>query len=392
VRGTSGLLRLRLKQMVAGRLPWLVPIHVALVAAVILLAPAPTAEGRVRLALGAAIGLSGLVAAVAAVAFGARLLPDDRESRRLRRLMALPASRTALAVSSVVASMVAALLLALTLAAAALPVLLATGGADARRLVLRSTTRLPSDAIHALGERREVNGRVWIFGRNPGIRFEVAVPASARSAGDLHGRIEVARRVDVRGRMRDRIRVGVRVEGAEEVVVPLGPDQPIPVRVSGEAAADGRVSVTLRRLDADYVLGVRPDSLVLDGPSRSFLPEYALAALGAGIVAALLAAAGTAVSTVATAGVGMASALLLGLLGSVRQVLATAAEALRTGAGHHHGPAPEPTWFDRFSAAVADAVATMAPDLETIGLGAALRAGDTADPAAIGAAMLAAGP
>jgi hypothetical protein len=34
----------------------------------------------------------------------------------------------------------------------------------------------------------------------------------------------------------------------------------------------------------------------------------------------------------------------------------------------------------------------MAPDLETIGLGAALRAGDTADPAAIGAAMLAAGP
>jgi hypothetical protein len=381
VKGLLPLLGLRLKQAWAGRLPFLILVQLALVGGLIVLAPSVTPEARLRLIVGGSIAIAGLIATVGGVAFGASLLPDERETRRIHRLLAAPVGRAPLAVSTLLSGMLTAFGLAVALALTSLPLLYVAGTADTRREVLRSTLRLPAASVEAAGESSLEDDMLWIFGKNPGVRFEIPLDPDDLDPGDVHGRIEVVRKLDVNGTLTDVVPLEVRVEGTSDTrTVEIGPDEPVHFTVPADIARSGTIRVVLSRPEGPeqpYAFGVTPASLVVNGRTRSFVPEYALAATGAGLVAALLTAFGVALSSIATTGVAVAGALAIGLIGSMRGFLSAAAENLGHGAHQHGGPPAVPTALDRIAAWIVDSLASLSPDVSALALGGPLRDGST---------------
>jgi hypothetical protein len=206
------------------------------------------------------------------------------------------------------------------------------------------------------------------------VTWTVPIDPDDLRPGDIPGEIRLRRRLDLRGEPKDRVPVGVRVEGEPESVVRLGPDGLVPLVVPAARARSGEIRVTLRRLDENYALGVTRDSLRLHGRRRTFLPEFALAAAGSGLVAALLAAIAFAISTVASAGVATAAALAVGLVGLLRGFLIEAARSLlsETGLFAHS----EPNLLDRIAAGLVGHVAAISPDVRAISLSGPLDRGE----------------
>jgi len=375
VKTTLALLRLRLAQARAGRLPWLAAVHLGLVAVVLALASAPTPEGRLRVALALSLALAALIATVGSVAFAASIIPDERESRRIHRVLSAPVSRPALALATFASSAILGLALAFGLTVLSLPLIALAGDSDSRDSVFRSTLHLRADSFESHGVVREVDGLRFLHRQNPLAQWSVVFDPDDLAEGDVRGEITLARMPAPGGDLKEIVPVEVTVLGQAPRIVRIGTDHAVPVTVPADVARSGPVRVQLRHLDPALILGVNRESLRFDGRHRFFAPEFALAALGSGLIAALLAVIAVAVSTVASAGVSTAAALAIGVMGTLRGFLGAAAEGLLTGTDIGHGPPVEPSALERLAAMIVQGLVAVAPDLDAMSLATPLRAG-----------------
>jgi len=372
VRVFGALLLLRLRQARAGRYGWLAPVQIAALVLVAVAGPAPTAADRLRLVVWSAIASTALLSLVGAVSFAARALPSDRESRRILGLLAAPVPRVTLAASAVAGSALFALGLAVFLSAAAAPVVWLAGDGAARDEVLGAASRVTATA----------------FAREEGAaRWEVAIDAAdlPEHDGDLKGRIDARRLATGEdAELRWTSHVVVEVEGGERRRVTLAPGDPVRFSTPVDLARRGPLVVWLRPEGDDFAYAVDAGSLQIEGRRRDAFPEYALAAFGAGLAAAVVASIAAAFGTFVSAPVGGGVAICAALVAWLRSFLGEAIVELANPPSRHAGP----TRLEELAADGIETLLFLLPDLGRYeALGEPLRSGWTATAAPLGVAV-----
>jgi len=341
------LLTLRLRQASAGRVAWLAPFQIVALILIAVAGPAPTAADRLRLVVWASIASTALLSVFGAVTFAARTLPGDREGRQILTILAAPVSRTALAASTVVGSAALALGLAVFLSAVSAPVVWMAGDEAAREEVLSSASRIEATSFEETDDKKTV-------------RWDISIDPSQLpdDATELRGRIDARRRPAREDSLRWKSRVLVEVEGGAKQRVSIAPREAVGFVVPIEIARTGRVIVRLSPIGDDFIYDVARSSVEIEGRRRSAFPEYALAAMGAGLAAAVIAAIAAAFSVFVSAPVGGGAALCIALVSWLRGFLGEAIIELR-----NVGPRDaDPSWLQNHAAAVINALLSVVPD------------------------------
>jgi hypothetical protein len=351
VRALLAIADLRLREVAAARLAWLVAFAFALGWAAARWARGPDLEASAALAdrvcLWTAFGVAGLVAAI----LPALGLPGDVRTGAAQSLLAAPASRFAVVAGGVAGYALSATLLFAGMAGASTLGMQAAGLGTAERGPLR---------VDVVAEAAEADdtGTAMIDAAQPEAAFLFRVPRGLRD-GDA-----VRVRFDPRGRIEDRHDrategvVTVRAAGAREgaaSTVRFKAGAEFAATVAAEGLMAGEVAeVTFRRTSGGWKLVFPLGSVRVGCAPRLCAAGIAAAALCAAPLLLLLAAVGSfgasrfgAPTAVAFAGFVFLLVAARGLvvegaqhvLVLARQQSAHAGESADEHAGHAHGPA-----------------------------------------------------
>jgi len=387
VTGVLPVAALRLREALAGRILFLLPLHFLLALAAASAVPGPTPEARGEAADAAALALAAVLGLAAAAVLGAGPLADERLRPRGGVVLASPAGPAARVLGTALGTGGALLLLVGALLASALAAvdLGSEGPPRAPRGLWRAASLdggVPDDREPGLS---------WLTAAAPEatVRFDAPAPADAWLEVEARPRLGGAgmpglkrasfRFPDAPGAGAARDAAGL--QGALRVPVPAGAR---------------RVVVARERDNLD--LGLRTAGVRLDvGPRpRALARALHAAALGAGLLAAMAAA--IALSTVAGAGVAAAGSLSLALLSLFRATFADAAGMLAHAgameraieAAHGaHGHGAELTGTPPALAPLFRALSALLPDGTRFDLGGAVAGGEVPDPGDAGTAVLA---
>lgn len=322
---------LRLREALAGRTLWLVPIHFAVALPLAASIPGRTPEDRAHAADAAALALAAVLGLVAAAVIGGTPLPGERERPRGALLLASGAGPGTRSLGAALGAGAALLLLLAGLLASALAAAeLGAGAPPLPRVRVR-----PSALVGGAPDPRHA-GAVWLTERAPRttLRFEDPPAGPSRLTMEARPRLSAGARPE--GAKSLRVRVpGPGGERAEVLQASL--DGAFTVLLPG-----GTRALTVERPPGAYDLGLRPEGCWQDGGERPRALARALhaAALAGGLLAVLAAA--LALSTVAGSGVAAAGAGCLALLALSRGTFEDGARTLEARLALHPLPAGHP--------------------------------------------------
>lgn len=383
----------RLREAIAGRMFWLLPIHFLLAFAAARAMPGPTPEARIEAADTTALAMAAALGLVAAASMGAAPLADERLRPRGALLLGAPISPGTRVLGTFLGTGAALLLLTVALGASAM----AAVDVGAGRRTLHSLAYLRASRIVGEPDPKEP-GLVWTPDGTPVVQLQfprrlqkgdrLVVEARVRlvPGGNAPGmKAAVWRFAD--GRIQD----GTLTKASEDVVRTRAALH-APFRLEVPVDCD---SVLLFATKDDYYLGVRREDVrLLDGTRpRAYSRGFHAAALGAGLLA--LMAAAMALSTVAGTGVAAAGSLTLAVMSLFRSTFAEAAATLSSagamerameasGSMHTHVEAGTPPAL----APVFRAVAAILPDGSRFDLAQAVAANEVPDAGDVAFALL----
>jgi len=313
------LLRLRFQEAMAGRLLWLVPIHLALGLVAVLSLPEGPLEERLAAGHAVTLALAGLLGILAAALLGATPLPVERGRARGALVLAGAAGPATRALASVAGSAAALLLITAGLLASSLAAVdlgLGAAGPPPRGV------EHPVAMVGGTADPRH-EGLVWLTTSTPAAKLDFGVATT----DEVLLEVEAGPRVGRDGFLPGVKEVEWSFEGEHGLAIgrAVARSLYVPFRIR---VPRGVTRVNLRRVGGNFDLGLRREGIRRDaGPRpRALARGLHAVALCAGLLVILAAA--TALSTVTGTGVAATGAAGLAALALSRSLFIDAARIL----------------------------------------------------------------